>query len=302
MDGRTAGEVQGTAPFRGRHRSTALRKALVTAFVATGAFFLTLALTEDATRTWPWTASLVSGGVALIVQYLRDFEQRFETVDRRLAEICAAAELFSRVDGSVLRSEEVTRLFLGYTKVREQGGDIVQAFAERELRRLARTLEGLGGGSMDASGENHEWLIDLTDCVKMTLDATSTSVDREFWSSGPGQRYLTAQEKAVKRRGVAIRRLFVVREPDEVTPELTALCEDHRRHGIEARIAVRSLMESHTRVDDFIVFDGELCFETMPDLQSAPDGTRLRAEPEHVDDRVSQFTELWAAAEFVPEP
>ncbi|MGN9758927.1 DUF6879 family protein [Streptomyces sp. SD31] len=272
-------------------------RILITASAAGGAFLLTSILDQDDGNIWQWVASIVIGSAALIVQYLIDFGERFEKVDTRFNEILAATTLFSQVDGSVLRSDEVTRLVLGYTKVREQGGDIVQAFAEKELGRLAKMMEGLGSGSADCPGENHEWLIDITDCVKMTLDATSTSVDREFWTSGPAERYLAAQEKAIRRRGVEIRRLFVVRVPEEVTPELRALCEDQRRRGIEARIAVRSLMESTPKVNDFIIFDGEMCYETKPDLQSNPDGTWLRAEPDHIEDRVSQFSELWEESE-----
>ncbi|QOV38451.1 hypothetical protein IM697_08770 [Streptomyces ferrugineus] len=268
-------------------------RVLVAGLAGAATFVLSGLLNQEDDNLWEWTMSIVLGCAVLIVQYLVAFGERFEKVDRRFNEILAATTLFSQVDGSVLRSDEVTRLVLGYTKVRESGGDIAQAFAEKELGRLAKMMEGLGSGSADCPGENHEWLIDITDCVKMTLDATSTSVDREFWTSGPAERYLAAQEKAIKRRGVEIRRLFVVRDANEVTPELEALCESHRRRGIEARIAVRS-PESNPKVNDFIIFDGELCYETQPDLESNPDGTLLRAEPEHVEDRVTQFTELWA--------
>lgn len=272
-------------------------RIVITAGAAGGAFLLTSILDQDDGNIWQWVASIVIGSAALIVQFLIDFGERFEKVDTRFNEILAATTLFSQVDGSVLRSDEVTRLVLGYTKVREQGGDIVQAFAEKELGRLAKMMEGLGSGSADCPGENHEWLIDITDCVKMTLDATSTSVDREFWSSGPADRYLAAQEKAIKRRGVEIRRLFIVRTEDEATPELRALCDNQRRRGIDARIAVRSLMESNPRVSDFIVFDGELCHEIKPDQENNPDSTLLTAEPDHVDDHVTLFAELWAEAE-----
>ncbi|MET9829364.1 DUF6879 family protein [Streptomyces sp. NPDC006385] len=266
-------------------------RIVITAGAAGGAFLLTSILDQDDGNIWQWVASIVIGSAALIVQFLIDFGERFEKVDRRFNEILAATELFSQVDGSVLRSDEVSRLVLGYTKVREQGGDIVQAFAEKELADLAKLMEGLAKGSEDRPGENHEWLINLTDCAKMTLDATSTSVDRDFWFSGPAERYLVAQEKAIKRRGVEIRRLFIVKEPHEVNEDLRELCEEHRRHGIDVRIAVRS-----RKVNDFIIFDGELCYETAPDLQSNPDGTWLRGEQEHVEDRVNQFNELWSEA------
>ncbi len=290
-NGRVAPRVQNAG------RSKVLLRVLVAGVVGAVTFLLSGLLNQQDDNLWEWTMSIVLGCAVLIVQYLVDFGERFEKVDQGFAEILAATELFSQVDGSVLRSEEVTRLVLGYTKVREQGGDIMQAFAEKELGRLAKMMEGLGSGSADCPGENHEWLIDITDCVKMTLDATSTSVDREFWNSGPAERYLAAQEKAIKRRGVEIRRLFIVRDPDEVTPELRALCDSHRRRGIDARIAVRSLMESSPRVSDFIVFDGELCHETKPDQENNPDSTLLNAEPDHIEDHITQFTELWAEAE-----
>lgn len=291
-------------PAQNQRVSKLLWRILISVVVAGGTFVLTSVLGVDDGNIWQLTASIAIGSAALIVQYLVAFGDRFEKVDTRFNEILAATTLFSQVDGSVLRSDEVTRLVLGYTKVRERGGDIVQAFAEKELGRLAKTMEGLGSGSADCPGENDEWLIDITDCVKMTLDATSTSVDREFWTSGSAERYLAAQEKAIKRRGVEIRRLFVVRDTDEVTPELRALCERQRRRGIEARIAVRSLMESNPKVDDFIVFDGELCFETKPDQESNPDGTWLSADPDHIEDRVTQFAKLWAESERQagPEP
>ncbi|MBQ0998257.1 DUF6879 family protein [Streptomyces sp. RK62] len=284
----------------GRHK--VLLRVLVAGVVGAATFLLSGLLNQEDDNLWEWTMSISLGCAVLIVQYLVDFGERFEKVDQGFAEILAATELFSQVDGSVLRSEEVTRLVLGYTRVREQGGDIMQAFAEKELGRLARMMEGLGSGTADCPGENHEWLIDLTDCTKMTLDATSTSVDREFWYSGPAERYLAAQEKAIRRRGVEIRRLFIVRTEDEVTPELRSLCDDHRRRGIDARIAVRSLMEANPRVSDFIVFDGELCHETKPDQENNPDSTLLSADPDHIEDHITQFTDLWAEAERQQTP
>ncbi|MDH6627639.1 hypothetical protein M2271_005466 [Streptomyces sp. LBL] len=277
-------------------------RLIVSASAAGVTFLLTALLDSSNGDIWQWTASIVIGSAALIVQYMVDLGERFERVDQRFAEIIAATELFSQVDGSVLRSGEVTRLVMGYTKVREEGGDIVQAFAEKELARLAKLMEGLSSGSADCPGENYEWLLDVTDCVKMTLDATSTSVDRDFWYSGPAERYLAAQEKAIKRRGVEIRRLFVVKEPRDVTASLRDLCAEHGRRGIDTRIAVRSLLTSNSRVNDFIIFDGELSYETSPDLQSNPDGTWLRTEAEHLEDRVNQFNELWAEAAPQPEP
>ncbi len=228
-------------------------------------------------------------------------------VDESFAKINAATELYSKVDGSVLRSDEVTRLVLGYTKVGEQGADIVKAFAEEELGRLALLMESLGNGTADCPGENHEWLIDLTKCVKRTLYATSTSVDRDFWSSEPARRYLAAQETAIKSRRVEIRRVFLVDEESEVTGSLRQLCERHRKFGIDARIAVRALLEPTAQMNslnDFIIFDGELSYETEPDIRVMPAKTTLKMTHEHVEERINRFNVLWEATEpdRAPEP
>lgn len=165
-------------------------------------------------------------------------------------------------------------------------------------------MENLGNGTADCPGENHEWLIDLTKCVKRTLYATSTSVDRDFWSSEPARRYLAAQETAIKSRRVQIRRVFLVDDESEVTGSLRQLCERHGKLGIDARIAVRALLEPTAQMNslnDFIVFDGELSCETEPDIRVMPARTTLKLTREHVEERVNRFNVLWEATEPTPE-
>ncbi|RPF33340.1 hypothetical protein EDD92_3252 [Streptomyces sp. TLI_185] len=303
-------------------------KILITASAAGGAFLLTILLNGDNNDIWQWVASIVLGSATLIVQYLVDFGERLEVVeesqrrhiddmkqslanhhaemrtavDQSFAKINEATELFSKVDGSVLRSEEVTRLVKAYTQVGDEAPGIVKSFAEEELKRLAELMEDLISGRADSSFENHEWLIDLALCVKKTLYATSTTVDRDFWASEPAKRYLSAQEKAIKTRGVEVRRLFLVDEPEEVTEALEQLCARQRRYGIDARIGVQSQLDPGGTVMDFIIFDGELSYETRPDNHVRPDMTMLRMKHEHVEDRVNLFNELWAATEPDHEP
>ncbi|MFR9799590.1 hypothetical protein ACL02U_27405 [Streptomyces sp. MS06] len=321
----------GALTARDQRMSKLFRRTLVTALVAGGTFLLTIALNVQDGDIWQWTVSIALGSAALIVQYLVDFGDRLEaveeshrrhvdemkarlteqheeirfTVDESFAKINAATELFSKVDGSVLRSDEVTHLVLGYTQVGDRGSAIVKTFAEEELGRLARLMENLSNGGADCAGENHEWLIDLTRCVKKTLYATSTSVDRDFWSSEPARRYLAAQEKAIKTRGVEIRRLFLVDRREEVTESLRDLCARQRTFGIDARIAVHAELTptaQMTPLNDFIIFDGELCYETEPDIRVMPAKTTLRMTREHVEERVNRFTVLWEATEPQPEP
>ncbi len=139
-------------------------------------------------------------------------------VDESFSKINDATELFSQVDRSVLRSDGVTRLARKYTQVGEHGSELVKTFAQEEIGRLASLMESLSNGSADCPGENHDWLIDLTTCAKETVYATSTSVDRDFWFSEPANRYLKAQERAIKQRGVVVRRLFLVSRPEDRTP------------------------------------------------------------------------------------
>ncbi|MEU6256377.1 hypothetical protein [Streptomyces sp. NPDC047043] len=306
--------------------STPFPKALVTVAVGGGTFLLTGVLSDsDSDARWQWTASLLAAVMALLVQYLGDRLKAVEesqrrhmddmkrsltshhgevrtAVDQSFAKINEATKLFSKVDGSVLRSEEVIRLVEAYTRVGDEAPGIVKSFAEEELKRLAELMEDLISGRADSSFENHEWLIDLALCVKKTLYATSTTIDRDFWASDPAKRYLSAQEKAIKTRGVEVRRLFLVDEPEEVTEALEQLCVWQRRFGIDARIGVQSQLDPGGTVMDFIIFDGELCYETWPDSHVRPDMTMLRMKHEHVEDRVNQFNELWAATEQENEP
>jgi hypothetical protein len=293
-----------------------MRKTLVTVAVAAGTYVLTNILNQSADEVWQLTVSIVIGGAALIVQYLVDFEERLISMERSLDEhhgemrsavdtafegINEATELYSQMSRSALRSDGVPQLVRSYTQVGNQPSRLVQDFAQEQVGGLTSLLENLKNGSVDCAGENNDWLIGLTICAKETIYATSTPVDRGFWYSEPANRYLKAQEMAIKQ-GVVVRRLFLVKEPHEVTPALEELCESHRDLGIDARIAIRSRLPQRARLtptNDFIVFDGELSYETEPDVDVVPAKTLLRATPEHVAERVRRFNVLWEATEPV---
>ena len=283
-------------PHRIQSRPKLFLKTLFAVLTGVTAFFAIGALDEDSGGRWQWTMAVVLGYATLIVQLLVGFGERLEAVqegqNRRIR------ELYGKVDGLVPRSDEVTRLGLGYARVGEQGADIVKAFAEEELGRLALLMDHLGNSTADCPGENHEWLIDLTKCARRTLYATSTSVDRDFWSSEPARRYLVAQEAAIKSRGVEIRRVFLVDEESDVTAGLYQLRELQRTLGIDARIAVRALLQPAARMaslNGFVVFDGELCYETEPDIRVMPAKTTLKMTREQVEERISRFNMLWEA-------
>ncbi|MFJ8360078.1 DUF6879 family protein [Streptomyces sp. NPDC093984] len=319
--GASSGEARRTSRSEEGQRSpNLLRKTLVTAVVAGATYFLTNVLNQDKNGVWQLTVSVVLGGAALIIQYLVDFEQRLNSMEQGLdkyhlemrrevegafVRISEATELFSEVDRSVLRSDGVARLARAYTHVGRQESQLVKDFAQDRIAQLASTMESLSRGSTDCPGEEHDWLIALTACCARTLEATSTPVDRDFWTSEPANRYLKAQEEAVKR-GVRVRRLFLVKNPLERTEELEDLCRSQRDLGIDARIAVRSELPQRARLtltNDFIVFDGQLCYEIEPDVDVVPAKTLLKMTPEHVQERMKRFNVLWEATEPTgPDP
>lgn len=305
---------------RQERNSKLLRKTLITALVSAGTYVLTNVLNRHADEVWKLTLTVVIGGAALIVQYLVDFEERLGSMEQSLsahheelraaveksfAGINEATELFSQVDRSVLRSDGVTRLARAYTQLGHQESELVKTFSQEEIGRLAAQMENLSSGSVTCLGENNDWLIDLTTCVETSIDATSTDVDRGFWYSEAANRYLKAQEDAILHRGVKVRRLFLVRTREEHTDELERLCQSHRDLGIETRVAIREVLAPSARLrmtNDFIVFDGELCYETAPDVDQKPAETTLKTEREHIEERVNRFNVIWDATEPVSPP
>ncbi|MGI5454681.1 hypothetical protein ACQEWB_16190 [Streptomyces sp. CA-249302] len=322
---------------RGLRVPPVLMKILVTSLVFVIALLVTNALDQKqgAGDVWNLTASVVIGGAALIVQYLVDFEKRLEEietgqsdlirdvkdnlvnhhvaltelVDDRFRQINAATELFSNVDRSVLRSDAVIKLARRATECGQLNNETVKTFASLEIERLAGLLENLSSRSADCLGENQDWLIGLTQCISHSLDATSTSVDRDFWDSEPAARYLEAQTDAVSK-GVTIRRLFLVDIPEEIDDEVRALCSNQRALNIDARLVALSELPPwarHGTKSDFIVFDRELSYEIDQDTNDVNAKTTLNARSAHVEHRMRQFTRLWDATlglpdEGIPQP
>ncbi|MXM68998.1 hypothetical protein GR925_37810 [Streptomyces sp. HUCO-GS316] len=206
-----------------------------------------------------------------------------------------ATELFSNVDRSVLRSDEVIKLARRATESGKLNNETVQTFFREEIARLTELLENLS--NRDPLGENQDWLIGLTHCIQHSLDATSNSVDHDFWGSETGARYLEAQHDAL-RRGVEIRRLFIVNTTDEINDELTALCANQRALGIDARLVVLSELPAWAELgtkSDFILFDRELSYEIDQETRDVNAKITLTARPAHVQHRMRQFARLWEA-------
>ncbi|MBM9507627.1 hypothetical protein [Actinacidiphila acididurans] len=290
-----------------------LLKTLFTAVVGG----VTYALTNIANQpeVWKLTASIFLGGAALIVQYMVDFEGRLGSVEDTLAEhnaemkelvargfarINEVTELFGLVDRSTLQTEKVTKLLLSATEAGSGAPPIMQSFISKQITGLTDLMEALTRKLVDYEGEDHDWIVALTQCANNTIDATSTPVDRGFWTSELGQRYLRAQRDAIKERQVRIRRLFIVRTPEDNGPELGQLCDDQQSLGIEVRVLVLSELSPIVRMDetlDFIVFDDSMSYEIAADLRDVNTRTVMDWRPDRVARRAQRFAALWEAGE-----
>lgn len=288
-----------------------LFKTLLTALVGGATYLLTDATNQP--EVWKLTSSIFLGGAALIIQYMTDFERRLTSVEHTIAahnaemkelvangfaRINEATELFGLVDRSALPPEGVSRLIRGASKVGTGSPAIMQAFARAEVAELAGLMENLNAKLVDYEGEDHDWIVTLTGCAVDTIDATSTAVDRDFWPSELGQRYLRAQRDAIDAHGVRIRRLFIIEKPEDNTIDLGQLCDDQQSLGIEVKVLALSDLSPIARMDetnDFIVFDESLSYEIGSDLRGVNTKTLMDLRADRVAKRVQRFRTLWEA-------
>ncbi|MEU6355306.1 DUF6879 family protein [Streptomyces sp. NPDC047072] len=260
------------------------------------------------------TLGVVVASAFLIVQFVMDLDRRLEILRRGLTEnreetrelvsssfarINEATELFSVVETSSLRTDSVSQLVQSASRVADTGPEIVRSFAQEEIGRLAAMLDSMSRNVIDRDGEDHDWIITLTQCSTGSIDAISTSMDHGFWNGETGLRYLRAQREAIQTRGVRIRRLFLVASPDGITGELRQQCDEQQILGIDARILVLESKSASVRLgamNDFVVFDGELSYEVAFDMGGINATTTLHFQAERVRLRIERFNELWEAA------
>lgn len=280
--------------------------------LAAGGLASGIANVTDSEAKWQIGVGIFVGGCILILQLLGDLinqvrdlkavlpqynAQTQETVAGSFARISEATKFYSEMER--LPPDGVAALATSAVEVVSKGPDIMRRFAEELMRRLAVDMEALKSGSVDCAGENHDWLLTLTNCATHSIDTTSTLslVDRDFWNSGPADRYLQAQREAIAR-GVTIRRLFLVADSADLDDDLLQLAQEQEELGIQTRVVVRTQLPQNVRrglVDEFIVFDKATCYEIEQDQFHVNTSTRVRAHEDYVGLRTQRFAELWDA-------
>jgi hypothetical protein len=276
-------------------------------------------------------ASVYVSGIAFVVQFLIDVESRLEHLQDSIGQveeryelhsqevsrmtreqfekINAATQLFGAVEASALRIDRITQLVRDATTVAQRGDHLVSRFAQSEITRLSGYLKDLGQqAAVTYEGEDRDWLLGLTRAAAKTIDATSLTttdaggrsfMDGGLWTGDLGQKYLVAQQTA-GRRQVKIRRIFIFDRPEfKDDKDLVNILRQHIAAGVEVRTLTPS--QDQYSFTDFIVFDGELCYQTQPaspfgDARPIIASTVLITAPDRVQERIAYFEELWNGA------
>lgn len=301
--------------------SSVLRKVLITAVTGGIAYAITTVAQQD--PTWSVTLSVLIGGVALVIQFLTDFEARLQHLETSLEatfhKVNEATELFKLLEESALQADVVRQLVRNSAQIKPNLPSLVHDLAQSELGRLSAFLKELSDGdAVTYDGEDRDWLLALTHSVTRSISAVSmTTIDSGlsnmeggFWSTDLGKRYLDEQGAATGRM-VQIRRLFVLDSGLSAdAADVLRLCRKHQELGIEVRTLEpgRAKASIQNALFDFAVFDETISYEVSTGPVVADDGTRtivstrLVLQPTRVASRAKDFERLWAEGRPVPPP
>lgn len=255
----------------------------------------------------------------MLVMLLIDSETRvFSLQDHMTAgfqKIGRSTELLDLMEESPLDTTLLTDFVEAVGGVDASVSLKLRGLARREIERSTWFLRQLpAGGEIAYDGEDREWLLGLVQETQHSVDAISLSTvdagmrgfDGGLWTSDLGTRYLELQREAIDRH-VRIRRIFVFENEDLARDEMfLKITQIQRDVGVDVRMLDHQLIPEWLRslIFDFIVFDGELCYETTPATTFSSAGTRpaivrtvLSPKPARVHDLESQFEQLWVAAD-----
>jgi hypothetical protein len=260
---------------------------------------------------------VVTFGFALIF-FIVDTEMRISAVDERMSEgfskIGRSAELSSMIEQSALDTAVLTDFLETAGRAGGRVSPLVRRLARQEIERVTSFVRQLPAGSeITYDGEDRDWLLGLTreaehavDAISLsTVDAGMRGFDGGLWTRDLGPRYLELQREAVARN-VRIRRIFVFENENLARDEtFLRITQMQRDVGVEIRMLDHQLIPDwmQSMIFDFILFDGEVSYETTPATtfsagQSRPAIVRtvLSPVPARVGDLKGQFERLWEAA------
>jgi hypothetical protein len=297
----------------------ALRKIFVTSVSGLIAFAVSNLLQDplEVTLGEQLILSLVVGGVTLLSQFLTDFTHHQTEFGNRLERL-EQNSLRQLMEASALQTDLLTRFVRRSSRIDHTSSELVRDLAHHEVERVSGLMRSLSGGEeVFYDGEDREWLLGLAHNARRSISATSlVTVDaggRSFegglWLNDLGARYLDIQ-RAARRRGVLIRRIFVFDAPDfEHDPSFVRVRRLQREAGVEIRGLNETRVPEHLKdhIVDFIVFDELLGYETTrasritTAVQPAIVTTRIVLERHRVERSAERFEELWAAARPLPD-
>ena len=256
----------------------------------------------------------------LLILFIVDTELSVAAIDARMNEGFAtlnrSAGLSAMMEQSVFDSELLEDLVRTASRADGQINPLLRRLALREIKGFTSFLGQLAGGSEIAyDGEDRDWLLALTREAEQSIDAISLSTvdaglrgfDGGLWTSDLGIRYLELQHEAIKKRNVAIRRIFIF-ETEDLSRDETFLriTQQQEEVGITVRMLDYALIPGRLRpmICDFILFDDVISYETTPAATFSAGKTRptivrtlMAPKNERVSDLKSQFDQLWEAAD-----
>jgi hypothetical protein len=237
----------------------------------------------------------------------------FAHIDDRLTLLMSVPELFNLQRKRPSTAQSVVNVVREAHAYERQASSLSKKFLERKTTDFANLLHGLRAGYAMYKGEDFDWMMTLTDTCEQTIDATSSTATDSggrrqyaggFWDSNQGLLYMEAQRQAIAERGVRVRRLFILEYAEHSADAFfLSLCERQGRAGFEIRYLTRDMCrpELLNQLDDFIIFDNELSYETVPTPTPGQDRptisrTDVVVDRKHVGRRARQFASLWDAA------
>jgi hypothetical protein len=259
----------------GNGNSGVIKTALLT--VASGGVTFLVTNGLDQPQAICIILSILIGGIALMVRFLVDFENRLASVEdleregmadmKKLvgdafSEISEATALFGLIEASALQTDLVTQLVRNSTNISPDSPPIVYKFVQAKIKEMSDFLKQLAeGGTVTYYGEDRDWLLGLTRNATTSIDAISmTAVDHDLWQSEIGQRYLDAQRRAAGS-GKRVRRIFVLDAPAMAEdPAIRRACAEQHAMHIDERLLDRAALPPPLRVQvrDHIIIDDTL--------------------------------------------